>query len=110
VPCDTIQRSQVEFLATSTDLHLLAEGLKALGFQVREGETGLNFAKYGTSGSFDKATGKLISSGFNELDTAAVKREYSTQVVTSQAKRHGWKIEWSTNAAGNREATVQKRG
>ena len=97
-------------MATSTDLHLLAEGLRSLGFTVNEHERGLDFAKYGTAGTYDKATGKLTSRGFNELDTAAVKVAYSEAVVNSQAKKFGWKIEWSRNAAGNREATVQKRG
>ena len=110
MPCDSIQRSQVEFLATSTDLQLLAEGLRSLGFTVREHEQGLTFAKYGTSGTYDKATGKLTSSGFNELDTAAVKVAYSEAVVNSQAKKFGWKIDWKTTASGEREATVQKRG
>lgn len=110
MPCDTIQRSQVEFLATTTDLHLLAEGLRALGFTVRESDLGLDFYKAGISGTYAKATGQLTSRGYDQLDTAAVKVAYSEQVVISQAKKFGWKIDWKTLPSGEREATVQKRG
>jgi hypothetical protein len=103
----------VEFLATTTDLNLLAEALKALGFQVRiieDGlQAGLQFAKYGCSGTYNKATGKLETRGFQGLDIDEVKRGYSEQVVNSQAKKFGWKIQWKTNDAGNREAEVEKR-
>jgi hypothetical protein len=99
----------VEFLATATDINLLAEALKALGYQVRVTETGLRFAKYGCSGTYNKATGKLESRGSVQLDIDEVKRGYSVQVVNSQAKKFGWKVQWSLNAAGNPEAIVEKR-
>jgi hypothetical protein len=110
LPCDSIQRSQISFLATSTDLNLLADGLRALGFTVRESDLGLDFYKAGITGTYAKATGKLTSRGYNELDIDEVKRSYSKAVVNSQAKKFGWKIDWKKNAEGFEEATVIKRG
>ena len=110
MPCDTVITSTCEFLSTSTDVHLLAEGLRSLGYQVRETEQGLQFTNGTLSGTYDKRTGRLQSAGrYDTLDTAEVKRAYSEQVVNSQAKKFGWKISWKTNTAGEREAEVEKR-
>lgn len=98
----------MEFLATTTDLNLLAEALRALGYQVRETETGLYYSKYGSTGTYNKASGRLDTRGA-ELDIDEVKRGYSVQVVNSQAKRFGWKVSWKVNDAGNPEAIVEKR-
>ena len=110
MPCDSVVTTTCELLSTSTDVHLLAEGLRSLGYQVRETENGLQFTNGTVSGTYDKASGRLQSaSRYDKLDTAQVKRAYSEQVVNSQAKKFGWKIQWKTNAAGEREAEVEKR-
>lgn len=108
MPCDTVIRSSVEFLATTTDLSLLAEALRAHGYQVTETDAGLYYQKYGSTGTYNKATGRLDTRG-TELDIDSVKRGYSVAVVNSQAKRFGWKVQWKTNDAGNAEAIVEKR-
>jgi hypothetical protein len=111
MPCNTIVRSKVEFLATSTDLTLLAGALKALGWAVVQGETSLQFSKGGSRpgrGSYDKATGRLTLP--SNVDGDEIKRAYSEQTVEAVAKKNGWQITWKTNAAGNREANVLRRG
>lgn len=97
----------MEFLATTTDLNLLAEALRALGYQVRETKTGLYYSKYGSTGTYNKASGRLDTRG--DLDIDEVKRGYSVQVVNSQARKFGWKVSWKLNDAGNPEAEVEKR-
>jgi hypothetical protein len=107
MPCYTVQKSKVEFLAKSTDTNLLADALRGLGFSVTQTPEGLYFEKAGLSGSYASDSGRLQldeSWGGNEL-----KRAYSTQVVESQARKFGWRLQWSTNKAGNRAATVIRR-
>lgn len=107
MPCDSVERTKVEFLAKSTNLTLLADGLRAHGFAVTETRQGLSIYKYGQSGTYEKSTGRL-NIPLN-WDSQEFKRAYSEQVVTSQAKENGWEIEWRTNEAGNMEAEVTKR-
>jgi hypothetical protein len=113
MPCDTIQRSEIEFLPNSTDTRLLTMALERLGFEVvmlgdqlvlrRQDTSG-----YFRSGSYDPKTGRLeLYSGW---DVNEIKRAYSEQTVESQARKFGWQLQWSTNKAGRREATVLRRG
>ena len=98
-------------MAKTTDVKLLMEAMKKLGYTVRETATGFSFAGKGHSGTYQKASGKFSSTGsYSTLDIGEVKRGYSEEVVTSQAKRNGWQISWSTNKEGRREAKVLKRG
>lgn len=108
MPCDTIQLSRVEFLAKSTDVSLLIAALKAQGYDVSSYNTIITFYKDGRNGRYDSSTGELQLP--QEWNGSTIKQGYSEQVVTSQAKRQGWQLEWTTNAQGNREAKVQKRG
>ena len=106
MPCNTVQSSKVEILAQSTDVLLLQAALEGLGFQVfASSETLLTFYKNGQRGFFDKRSGRLQLA--ESWDSSEIKRAYSEQVVESQAKRFGWQLEWSTNAAGRREANVR---
>ena len=113
MPCYAIQQSHVEFLAKSTDLTLLAEALRKLGFEVSELNDRLVLRKldangYFRSGSYDHTTGRI------ELDSSwdvnEIKRAYSERVVESQARKFGRQLEWSTSAAGHRQASVLRRG
>jgi hypothetical protein len=109
MPCNTIQNSKIELLAQSTDLSLLRDALEQLGFHVlARSQTKLTFYRDGQQGFFDKSSGQLQLA--ESWDSSEIKRAYSTQVIESQAKRFGWQLEWSTNAAGHREATVRRRG
>jgi hypothetical protein len=107
MPCYTIQKSKVEFLTKTTDTNLLAAGLRHLGFKVTETPEGLYFEKAGCSGSYASASG-LLQVG-ESWGTSELKRAYFEQVVESQARTFGWRLQWSTNRAGNREATVIRR-
>lgn len=109
MPCNTIQQSKVEFLATSTDTGLLTEALRSLGFtHITHQSELLSFRVQNGLGSFHKATGRLTLPQSCDINT--IKRAYSVQVVQSQATKHGWKIAWSTNTQGHRQAIVQRRG
>ena len=113
MPCDTIQRSEIEFLPNSTDTRLLTLALERLGFEVAMLSDRLVLRKqdangYYRSGSYDPETGRLeLYSGW---DINEIKRAYSEQTVESQARKFGWQLQWKTNAAGNREAMVARRG
>jgi hypothetical protein len=108
MPCDSVQQSKVEFLATSTDLDLLTKALEKMGWTVTRNGDVLNFSKgYYETGSFNKKTGRMTLPESADLDE--IKRGYSEEVVTTQAKKHGWQVSWSTNKAGKREALVVKR-
>lgn len=109
MPCNTIQRSKVEFLAKSTDVALLIKGLQSLGIShVEQSGELVVFRTIDGVGSYSKATGKLNLP--QSCDVNAIKRAYSEQVVQSQASKHGWRISWRTNAEGHRQAMVQRRG
>ena len=109
MPCWTVQESKVEFLATSTDTELLAAALEKLGYSVARAPEGmLVFRKDGASGSYDPRTGRLEFP--QDSDVNEIKRAYAEQTVESQACKFGWQLEWSTNAAGHRQAVVQRRG
>ena len=111
MPCDTVQVSQVEFLEKSTDTKLLADALRAMGFQVVEDDMYLRFSKYGCNGTYQKSTGRFESRGYEKVDVPEVKRQYSKAAVNLKAKKFGWQISWSTNPqTGNEEFEVKKRG
>lgn len=110
MPCNTIQRSKVEFLAKSTDVQLLIKGLQSLGLSHVEqvGELVVFRTQQGI-GSYHRATGKLILP--ESFDGNAIRRAYSEQVVQTQAARHGWRVSsWTTNTQGHRQVIVQRRG
>ena len=109
MPCWSIQESKAEFLAKSTEPELLATALEKLGYTVdRVSDTVLVFRKGGASGSYDARTGRMELAQGSELNE--IKRAYSEQTVESQARKFGWQLEWSTNAAGRRQAVMQRRG
>jgi len=113
MPCDTIQTSKVEFLAQSSDPTLLTEALQKLLFDVVALDDRLVFRKpdqngYYRSGSYDRRSGRLeLHSAWDVND---IKRAYSERIVESQARKFGWQLQWNTNSAGHREATVLRRG
>jgi hypothetical protein len=113
MPCNTIQQSKVEFLPKSTDTGLLTQALERLGFEVSKQDDRLNLLgrdSYGyySSGSYDSKTGRLELS--SSWDTNEIKRGYSEQVIEIEARKFGWQLQWSTNKAGHREASVLRRG
>jgi len=111
MPCDSIQTSTLVWSA-QTDPALLRKALEAEGFQVRDHGDRIFFDKHYVQGTFFKATGQMVHTGrySEEMDEASLKRAYSKEVVESQARKFGWKIQWKTNGAGQPEATVQRRG
>lgn len=92
MPCDTIQLSQVEFLATSTDANLLAKGLKTAGFNVMvyaDSHT-VSFSKGGRRGTYNSQTGELEIP--QSWDSNEIKRAYSQAVVSYAAEQYGWTL------------------
>jgi len=108
MPCWTVQKSKIEFLPQSTDASLLTQALQARGFLVENTGTSLRFSKDNRAGSYTVKTGRLALA--DTWDVNDIKRAYSEQVVESQARKFGWQLQWKTNAAGNREAMVARRG
>jgi hypothetical protein len=109
MPCWTIQQSKVEFLASSTDMELLAAALQRIGYGVsRVSESELLLTKGGTSGRYDAQTGRLELARGGDVNE--IKRGYAEEVVNGQARKFGWQIQWTTNAAGHRQAVTQRRG
>ena len=107
MPCDTVSRSKIEFLASTTNVDLLTTGLEANGFTVRHAGRVLYIYKNGAQGIYEKATGRLSIP--ESWDSQEFKRVYSVQVVTQQAKENGWEISWTTNDQGEPEATVERQ-
>lgn len=83
MPCDTIQTTKIKF-GKETNPDLLNAALKELGLH--------NNIK------FDQRTGELIikSRYGATADLDQIKREYSRQVLISQASQFGWNVEEST--------------
>lgn len=91
MPCDTIQTTKVEF-GQNTDPKLLAEALKVLGYHDIHGNLMQRLARG------EKFDGTLNLRGSNvEQQTRNIKREYSKQVVLSQASKFGFKVEALTD-------------
>lgn len=107
MPCDSIEQSQIAFLANTTDVALLAKAMAKKGYNVRQTTTGLAISKYGRSGTYDSRTGRLDIPESWDIDE--FKRGYAREIVESQAQEFGWEIDWQTNANGEDEATVQRR-
>lgn len=107
MPCNTIQTSQVEFLAKSTNPELLAEALRALGYTVFINGHFTQFTKGYQTGTYNALTGQLTMP--QQWDGNEIKRAYSREIVNSQAKKNGWKVSWSVNENGEQEATVERR-
>ncbi|MGH3428234.1 MAG: hypothetical protein ACRDQZ_11830 [Mycobacteriales bacterium] len=99
----------MEFLAKSTDIAVLKSGLEAKGYRVTERGKMLAFRddQY-RDGTYNAATGELKID--EEMDGNSIKQAYSEEIVMSQARAFDWQVEWTTNAQGEREALVQRRG
>ena len=106
MPCDQIRVVSVEFSA-ATDAIILTAALQALGYSVQMSARAVTFQRYGRAQVFDLKTKRLTVD--QSVDVAEVKRAYSEEVVNAQARKFGWQVNWQTNAAGNREAAVQRR-
>src|SRR5439155_7033047 len=95
------------------ELTQLTEALRKLGFEVSELNDRLALRKqdsngYYRAGSYDRANAQLELD--NTWDVNEIKRAYSERVVESQARKFGRQLEWSTSAAGHRQASVLRRG
>lgn len=92
MPCDTIQRSKVDFNLHATDLNLLKLALEHMGFRVGHLQNGLKFTNgYDIDGQF--SNGKLTVQSRGQFDINNLKRAYSTEVVKSSADLYGWTLE-----------------
>jgi hypothetical protein len=110
MPCNTITRNQVTFLAETTDADLLARGLREAGYITQPlaySRKGFRVYRDGESGEYDAETGRLTIPA--SWDSQEFKRIYSREIVTQQAKENGWEISWSTNDQGEEEATVERQ-
>ena len=88
MPCDTIQTTTVEF-GKGTDLVALADAMKALGYTgVRVEGRDFIWADW-----LEFRDGKLsIRLVDGERRARELRREYSRQIVVSQAQKFGFKV------------------
>lgn len=92
MPCDTIQRSKVDFNLHCTDHHLLKLALEGQGYKVSPFQNGLKFTNgYDVDGQF--LNGKLTVQSRGQFDINALKRTYSAEVVKSSADLFGWTLQ-----------------
>ena len=104
MPCYTVKKTTVN--VSNMDLDVLAAGLKAAGFDVKQEGASFIFSRKGSYLYHSFKAGALELSG-NDVEalTAEVKRAYSAQVVRQTAERFGWK----TSTKDNQQFMVQKR-
>jgi len=88
MPCNTIQTATIVFGKAS--LPYLKEALERMDRYPRvSSSTRLTF----DGGTYDAETGELkLRESEPETFAAELKREYSTSIVLSQAKRYGWQM------------------
>ena len=92
MPCWTIKKTQVN--VSTMQLPVLAEGLKAAGFDVKLEEQSLTFARVGSYEYHRYEKGVLTINGQNvESLTAEVKRAYSAQIIKQGAAQFGWNVQ-----------------
>lgn len=80
------------------DLDLLAEAIKAAGYRIATDARQPGYIQFtddrGQYGTFQNGQFRVPAG----IDTDAIKRQYSRQVIGVASKRYGWKI--SQGAAG----------
>lgn len=104
MPCYTQNTATVEF-GPKTDLGLFELAAQVLGEKIFARSPGrIDFF------SFRLENGKLTydPARFTPDKLAQLKRAYSEEVIKATAKKNGWQVSWSTNAAGNRVAEVER--
>src|ERR1700690_11746 len=104
MPCYTNQVSTVEF-GKNSDLALMEKAMLAIGESIySRGPNQLD----GFAVRFKDGRLEYDANKFSLADVANLKRAYSEQVLEQTAKRNGWNLQWSVNASGNRQATVER--
>ena len=108
MPCDQVRKAQVNLELRADNLEYLKAALEALGYVVSVVKGVVTFYGHGVNGKF--IDGKLRveaydSQAVENFDVNAVKREYSTQLVKSAAKRFGWNAQQKSAT----KFVVQKR-
>lgn len=105
MPCYTVQTASVEL--NNADHELLAKALEKQGYTVRRANKTLTFSKGNVSGTYQNKKLDFRMTGGAKVDTDAIKRAYSDQVIQHMAKKYaeeGWELErdgdeyvWSKN-------------
>jgi hypothetical protein len=88
---------------------ILLDSLRQAGYRAHQTENVIRFGKEAISGYFNTESCQMVIQNAEDGTEGQMKVAYSKEVVNSQAKRFGWKLDWSTNAAGNPVATVKRR-
>jgi hypothetical protein len=93
MPCYQVQTCNVEL--NNADHNLLAESLKKQGYTVTLDSKGKisSFRKGSVTGSYSGT--RLNFSGTNKVDSDAIKRSYSEEVIQKKAKQMramGWEV------------------
>lgn len=106
MPCWSVISTKVELL--KGDVQILRDALSQLGYTVQESASVWTlWGPLSGTGYYYPETGKLETP--ERWDTAAIKRQYSKQVVAITARRRGWKIAgWEKDSAGNDRVVVSR--
>lgn len=102
MPCYTISTLEVD--AGKMDTAHVIKALEAMGMYPRHTMKDVISHR---SGEYNHATG--IATWRGQDRTAELKREYSNQILQSQARRFGWTLRTSQNQSGNLKYTIAKR-
>lgn len=105
MPCDTVSRSTIDMAKANPDI--LERALKQMGFNVTKTQTGLQFSKFGVSGTFAKDKLNITARQGHELETNEVKRAYSVELVKTATSRFGWTMKQQKDQPN--KFTVQRR-
>lgn len=93
MPCYTVQTASVEL--NNADHELLAKALEKQGYKVQRVGKTLTFSKGNVTGTYSNKKIDFRMTGGAKVDTDAIKREYSKQVIEHMAKKYaedGWEL------------------
>jgi hypothetical protein len=111
MPCNTIQRSEVDIKISPENRPYLLAALRTLGFTLNEQEDGRVsfFNNTGVTGTLEGSKINLMARGGVSMDSFnlnAIKRAFSGQIVMAASKKFGW----TANQTSETKFAVQKRG
>ena len=91
MPCDRVTTIGLDVGKLDTDV--LAEGLRADGYQIQRAEGRVWFAKGASRGVYRRDTGTITTEEGNERLANDVKQSYTMALVQRRAVKGGWKIQ-----------------
>ena len=94
MPCYTVQTASVEL--NNVDHATLAKAMEKIGYTVLRQGKNFTFRKGGVSGSYQNNKLNMQSTGGARIDTDAIKRSVSEQIIQDKAEEYqdqGWEMQ-----------------